>query len=147
MSTNNFTWFPPSLITNIQVWWPVLRFFKKRFWRRSVLFVGPLIPLFCTSGNVSPGFQSQGGSPFLYALLPICNRILRFTSGVTPVDLLVASMTVELFQSIYLQTSIGEAWVWDLLCCCLTAWDQTDALPTELYQLGWLVFRSVSPYN
>ena len=27
-----------------------------------MLFVGPLIPLFWTSDDVSPGFQSQGGS-------------------------------------------------------------------------------------
>ena len=33
--------------------------FKKN-WRTSVLFVGSLIPLFWTSGDVCPGFQSQG---------------------------------------------------------------------------------------
>ena len=32
------------------------------FWRTWVLFVGSLIPLFWTSSDVSPGFQSQGGS-------------------------------------------------------------------------------------
>ena len=31
------------------------------FCRTRVLFVGPLIPLFWTSGDVCPGFQSQGG--------------------------------------------------------------------------------------
>ena len=31
------------------------------FWRTHVLFVGPLIPQFRTSGDVCPGFQSQGG--------------------------------------------------------------------------------------
>ena len=36
-------------------------FFKKN-WRISVLFVGSLIPLFLDSGDVSSGFQSQGGS-------------------------------------------------------------------------------------
>ena len=30
------------------------------FWRTSILFVGPLIPLFWTSGVICPGFQSQG---------------------------------------------------------------------------------------
>ena len=34
-------------------------FFK--FWRTRVLFVGLLVPLFWTSGDVSSGFQSQGG--------------------------------------------------------------------------------------
>ena len=33
----------------------------KIFSRTQVLFVGPLIPLFWTSGDVCPGFQSQGG--------------------------------------------------------------------------------------
>ena len=44
-----------------------LTFFN--FWRTHVLFVGPLIPLFWTSGDVCPGFQSQGGSR-LHAFLP-----------------------------------------------------------------------------
>ena len=29
-------------------------------------FVGPLIPLFWTSGDVFSGLQSQGGQPYLY---------------------------------------------------------------------------------
>ena len=36
-------------------------FFFFNFCRTQVLFVGPLIPLFWTSGDVCPGFQSQGG--------------------------------------------------------------------------------------
>ena len=36
-------------------------FCKKKFWRTWVLFVGPLIPLFWTSGDISSGFQSQSG--------------------------------------------------------------------------------------
>ena len=40
---------------------PVTSFFKN-IWRTEVLFVGPLIPLFWTSGDFNPGFQSQGGS-------------------------------------------------------------------------------------
>ena len=42
-----------------------LFFFK--FWRTHILFVGPLIPLFWTSGG---GFQSQGGY-CLHAFLPV----------------------------------------------------------------------------
>ena len=34
----------------------------------------------------------------LHALLPACNQFLTFTSGVTPADLLVASMAVEPFH-------------------------------------------------
>ena len=36
-------------------------FFFFKFWRTWVLFVGPLIPLFWTSGDISSGFQSQSG--------------------------------------------------------------------------------------
>ena len=57
-----------------------------------------LIPPFWTSGNICSGFRSQGGSPRLHTSSPACNGFLRFTSVVTPADLLVA----ELFQSMYL---------------------------------------------
>ena len=33
--------------------------FKKKFWKTYVLFVGLLIPLFWTSGDVSPGFKAR----------------------------------------------------------------------------------------
>ena len=59
-------------------------FFFKNFCRTQVLFVGPLIPLFWTSGDVCPGFQSQDGFPRLRASLPVHNGFLRFTSGATP---------------------------------------------------------------
>ena len=81
------------------------------------LFCGPLIPLFWTSDDVGPEFQSQRGYPHLHALLPVCNGILRFTSGVTPADLLAAIS----FQSMQLRTSIGGSRVHDLSCRCLTA--------------------------
>ena len=59
--------------------------FFRNFWRTSVVFVGPVIPLFWTSGDVCPGFQNQGGSPLLRASSSACNGILRFTFGATPV--------------------------------------------------------------
>ena len=34
-------------------------------WRTQVLFVGPVIPMFWTSNDVSSGFQSQSGQPYL----------------------------------------------------------------------------------
>ena len=43
----------------------VMRFVFKFFLRTFVLFVGPLVPLFWTSGNIS-GFQSQSGQPYLH---------------------------------------------------------------------------------
>ena len=46
---------------------PVPRFFLKKILEDINLFffVGPLIPLLWTSGDVSSGFQSQGGQPYL----------------------------------------------------------------------------------
>ena len=61
--------------------------FKVIFGGHEVLFVGPLIPLFWTSGDVCPGFQSQGGSLFgvlscfrtiIQTLLSYCLRIAVF---------------------------------------------------------------------
>ena len=66
------------------------------FWRTWVLFVGPLITLFWTSGDVCLWFQSQGGFPCLHALSPACKEFLTFTSGVTRAYLSVASMEAEL---------------------------------------------------
>ena len=61
-------------------------------------FCGLLIPLFWTSGNICPGFQSQGRSLRLHTSSPAHNGFLRFTSGVTPADLLAASMAAKLFH-------------------------------------------------
>ena len=58
----------------------------------SDFFVGPLIRLFKTSGDVYHAFQSRSGFPRLPGLSPVCNAFLRFNSGATPADLLVASM-------------------------------------------------------
>ena len=58
--------------------------------------MGPLISLFWTSDEVSPGFQSQGGSLACVLLSPVCNEFLRFTSGVTPMDLYTYRLHVHL---------------------------------------------------
>ena len=52
----------------------------------------PLIPLFWTSGDTCPGFQSLGGSLFVCFLTCV---ILRFTSGATPADCTEVSMATE----------------------------------------------------
>ena len=100
---------------------------KNFFGRISVLFVGSLTHLFCTSGDIYPGFQSQSGFPCLHTSLPACNRFLRFISGATPAGLLLTSMAAKSFRSIHLRTSIGGAQIQDLSCGCLTACDKTDA--------------------
>ena len=74
--------------------------FLKNFWRTQVLFMGPLISLFLTSGDVCPGMQSQGGSLACF----LTWVILRFTSGVTPANCIDVSMAAKPFWSKYLQT-------------------------------------------
>ena len=80
------------------------------FWRTQVLFVGPLIPMFWTSVDVCPRFQSQRWIPCLHAFSPVVT--LRFTSGVTPADCVDAdSLAVEPFQSMHLQVMCPQALV------------------------------------
>ena len=64
--------------------------------------MGPLIPLFWTSGDVWPGFQSQGGSL-------VCFLTCVITFGATPADSIEVSMAAKPFKSTYLDmsTSIG----------------------------------------
>ena len=52
--------------------------------------MGPLKPLFWTSGDVCPGFQSQGGS---LACFLAC-VIIRFTCGATPADCIKINLFV-----------------------------------------------------
>ena len=56
------------------------------------------MPLLWASGDVCPGFQSQSGFPHLWAFSPAHSDFHRFTCGVTPTDLLVASMATDLFH-------------------------------------------------
>ena len=53
--------------------------------------LGPLVPLFWISGDVSSAFQSQSGLPYSHCRgeCNVCS--LRSTSGATLADLLVAS--------------------------------------------------------
>ena len=64
--------------------------------------MGPLIPLFWTSGDISSGFQRQIGQPYSH-LTEAFTYCLRFTSDATPADLLEASMAAESISSTYLQ--------------------------------------------
>ena len=53
-------------------------------------FLGPLVPLFGISGDVSSGFQSQSGLPYLHFAGERNVHSLRSTSGATLADLLAA---------------------------------------------------------
>ena len=68
--------------------------------------MGPLIPLFWTSGDFSSGFQSQEWAAFFAFGRGIhVTSSSKFTSGVTPVILFTVSMAAELFSSMYLEWS------------------------------------------
>ena len=69
--------------------------------------MGPLIPLFWTSSDVSSGFQSQSGQPYshLTEAYYVCPR--RLTSGAIPADLLMASMAVSCFLHMCVSVEIG----------------------------------------
>ena len=58
-------------------------------------------------GGHQPFFVSKPGWIPLLALLSVCNGILRFTSSVTPADLLASSMTPESFSCTYEQALVG----------------------------------------
>ena len=67
--------------------WAFFHFLKNNFGRTSVLFLGPLIAPFWISGDICPGFQSQGGSltcvlPCLHAMdysySPLVQHLLTF---------------------------------------------------------------------
>ena len=76
---------------------------EKSFCRALVLFVGPL---FWTSGDISSEFQSHSGSSHLHALLPVHIGFLRFTSGATPANLLVATMAANAFSHLPFQVAV-----------------------------------------
>ena len=69
----------------------------------------PLILRFWTSVDVSYGFPSRNGQPYSY----LVEVYMLFTSGVTPADLLMASMA-ESVSSTYLRAGIGGTRNWDL---------------------------------
>ena len=60
-------------------------------------FLGPLIPLFWISGDVSSRFQSQSGFCLIYFFVDVKHNVHspRSTSGATCADLLAASIAAS----------------------------------------------------
>ena len=111
-----------------------------KFLKDISIFEGPLILMFWTSGDVCPGFQSQGGS-----LTWVLHHMHATDS---PADLLVASMAAEPYWSMYFH--IYKYW-WGLSpesrVHCLAACDKTDALPIELCQYNFFCYREILWFN
>ena len=105
--------------------------------------MGPLIPLFWTFGDFSSRFQSMEVRPALFALdgsaFDVCP--LRFTSGATPADLLMASMVASrcslhaCFSRGSMPDSIGRPPAVMYLSCCFVAGpgDLPDPGVTRVY--------------
>ena len=108
-----------------------------------------MVPLIPTSGDVSSGLQST--KPEWAALFELGGRVYvtrspRFTSGVTPADLMTASMAAE--PSL---PHTCEALVRLKTRSCHAAAHSVrsgrpDALPTELSHLGYLLFFFLPAY-
>ena len=90
-------------------------------------FVGPLMPLFRTSGDVSSGFQSQSGFCLIQTCGGVCNiRSLRFTSGATHLLVYNASIAASRLPHMRVSAVVG--------CQDLNhrpPAQQSDALPTR----------------
>ena len=93
--------------------------------------MGPQIPMFWTSGDIFPGFQSQGG--FL-ACVPhwLCTMDSRFTSGANPANLLAKHFNLFTYQIIMMKVGVEVTqghihlvcvhvlhFIFSLLCCLL----------------------------
>ena len=105
-----------------------------------VINFGRTLYSFCEATNnpildVCHGFQSQGWIPCLHASLPVCNRFLRFTSAVTPADLLVASMTAEVFHSCSCKQALAGLKSRSNIILPHSMLNKTDALMFALCQL------------
>ena len=84
-------------------------------WIRHVmfLFVGPMISLFWTSGDVSPGFQRYGSLACFLACL-----ILRFSASATPAVRIGVSMAAKPYVVFSLIIYIGTilCTFWTFIC-------------------------------
>ena len=111
----------------------------KNFWRTWVLFVGPIIPLFWTSGDVSSGFQSQSWQPYLSlveAYVLHSRLVWHLLTSWRPV-----------WQVSHLFHIPARHW-WDsklgAIMPPLTVWDQAG---DTLYRLSYPGSAEFSPFN
>ena len=91
---------------------PTCDFFFFKFLADTCPFLGPLVPLFWISGDVSSGFQSQSGFCLLcYFCGGECNvHSPRFTSGATVADLLAAGAQPVTSPHACAEVGLGSVW-------------------------------------
>ena len=78
----------------------------------------------------------------LCPLLPVCNKFLRFSTGVTPTDLLAASMTAKLFHPCtYIPALVTNS---KAVAYLIVEQNKTVALPTELSRFGNVIVTLIT---
>ena len=85
-----------------------IRTFFKKILADTCPFLGPLISMLRTTGDISSRFQSQSGQP--YSLLAEAYMIyvpLRFPSIVTPLPVYVASIVIGHFPHMHDSAEVG----------------------------------------
>ena len=93
--------------------------------------------LFWTSSDVSSGFQSQSGQRYSHLVEAYVLHIpFRFTSGVTPANLLSASMAAEPSLPLTCEALVGLKTRSYHAAAHSVRSGRPDALPTELSRLG-----------
>ena len=124
--------------TELDSKWKISKFSVLHFFKKCLQDISPLCgPLFWTCGDVFHGFQSQGGSPPLHTLLPVHNRIPRFTSGVTPADLMFLPPSTQCLDPMKLwEGKVLQSCLSDCLSVCpcdhcpWCHWSVTDHMGT-----------------
>ena len=95
-----------------------LLFYKKN-WRTKVLFVGPLIPLFWTSDDVSSGFQSQRRQPYSHLVeayvLPIHIYFISLTEITYFIFHYIITNKKRMAQHLYFCFHLWDSDIWGLL--------------------------------
>ena len=81
-----------KILVLLQDYHHIIFFFLSFFGGHMCPILGPLVPLFWISGNVSSGFQSQSGLPYLHCRGKRNACSLRSASGATCADLLAAGL-------------------------------------------------------
>ena len=101
-------------------------FFFLKFLADTCPFLGPLIPLFWISGDVSSGFQSQSGLPYSHCGCKYNVHSPRSTSSATLADLLAAGT-----QPVLSPHTVAKVRLLGFELCSQNICEP-DALPTEL---------------
>ena len=97
----------PQITQKTKSW--VVKTFFKIFWGTQFLLWGHWYPCFGLLVTSALGFKARVDHPLLACFVDVHNGFLRFTSGVTPANLLMASMAASHIPYMY----VAEVGCWD----------------------------------